>query len=76
MQTGVAYEMARGDNSTEPKHLRVGVNAAMADHSGLATLLIEKGVFTMEEYCEAVANSMEAEKERYQSRMPLNVTLA
>jgi hypothetical protein len=77
MQTGVAYEMNKGarDSATEPKHLRVGVNAAMADQEGLVRLLIRKGVITEEEYFEAVADSMEAELKRYQDRMPPNVEL-
>jgi predicted unusual protein kinase regulating ubiquinone biosynthesis (AarF/ABC1/UbiB family) len=77
MQTGVAYEMNKGlrDPATEPKHLRVGINAAMADHEGLARLLIRKGVITEEEYVESMADAMERELKRYQDRMPPNVEL-
>ena len=77
MQTGVAYEMNKGgrDPATEPKHLRVGINAAMADHEGLVRLLIRKGLITDEEYREAIADSMEAELKRYQDRMPPNMEL-
>lgn len=35
-----------------------------ADAAGLATLLIEKGVITTEEYLDAVADSAEREAER------------
>lgn len=66
MQTGVAYKMVSHPDETTPKHLRVGVNAAMADQSGLVRLLIEKGVFTEEEYVKAVADSMERERDLYQ----------
>jgi hypothetical protein len=78
MQTGVAYEMSTSPAAAaaSPKHLRVGVNAAMSDQAGLAELLIRKGLITKEEYCEAVADSMEKERQRYQDRMPANVTLA
>lgn len=80
MQTGVAVDQSRGSNDGTPKHLRVGINAAMADHAGLADLLIEKGLFTREEYVKAIADSMEREKKRYedhlQSRYGLKVTLA
>ncbi len=76
MQTGVAYEMGKGKAGTEPKHLRVGVNAAMSDHEGLVRLLIAKGLFTEEEYVTAIADAMERERDRYQERMPSNVILA
>jgi|SRR5579885_1759095 len=66
MQTGVAFDQSRGSNDGTPKHLRVGINAAMADHAGLVTLLIDKGVFTREEYTKAIADSMEREKQRYE----------
>lgn len=65
MQSGVAADMA--DTGIEqPKHLRVGINAAMADQAGLAALLMAKGIFTEEEYLDAIATSMEAEKARYE----------
>lgn len=59
MQSGV--EFTKDKTGQEPKHLRVGINAAMSDMSGLATLLIEKGVITLEEYEKAVADAMERE---------------
>ena len=67
MQSGVAMEMNFHPSPTEPKHLRVGVNSAMSDMGGLATLLIEKGVITREEYTKAVADAMEREKQRYEA---------
>jgi hypothetical protein len=69
MQTGVAYEHSRDASDGTPKHLRVGINAAMADHGGLVRLLIAKGVFTEDEYVEAVADSMEAEAKRYEEHL-------
>jgi predicted unusual protein kinase regulating ubiquinone biosynthesis (AarF/ABC1/UbiB family) len=64
MQTCVAYEMNKErDPPTEPKHLRVGINTAMADQEGIVRLLIRKGIFTEEEYFEAIADSMEARTE-------------
>lgn len=45
----------------EPKHLRVGIDMSKADMAGLVTLLIEKGVFTIEEYTAAIENSAEDE---------------
>lgn len=52
-----------------PKHLRVGVNAAMVGHGGLVVLLIAKGVFTEEEYLKAIADKMEAEQATYEERL-------
>lgn len=69
MQSGVAFEMEQDPGPTSPKHLRVGVNAAMSDAGGLATLLISKGIFTREEYIEAVADSMEREVARYEQHL-------
>ena len=69
MQSGVAMEMNHKRQPTEPKHLRVGINAAMADHCGLVQLLLSKGLITEAEYLEAITKSMEAEKERYEKRL-------
>lgn len=67
MQSGVAVEMNHNPKPTEPKHLRVGINAAMVDHAGLAQLLMDKGIITEEEYLAAIAVSMEKEKLRYET---------
>lgn len=69
MQSGVAMTMNYEDTLTTPKHLRVGVNAAMSDQGGLVTLLIAKGVFTKEEYLAAIADSMEKEKDTYEEQL-------
>lgn len=68
MQSGVKMEMelTPTTSATDPKHLRVGVNSALADHGGLVALLIAKGVFTEEEYFQAIADSMRKERERYE----------
>lgn len=47
----------------EPKHLRVGIDMSKADMKGLVTLLIEKGVFTKEEYLDAITQSAKEEVE-------------
>src|SRR5687767_13839287 len=39
MQTGVAFKMEKDNKDTTPKHLRVGINAAMVDHAALTNLL-------------------------------------
>lgn len=71
MQSGVALDHSRGSQDGTPKHLRVGVNAAMCEHAALAALLISKGVFTRDEYEAAVALEMEAEVARYRERLEL-----
>lgn len=64
---------------TGPKHLRAGVNSAMADHGALVKLLIEKGLLTGDEYRAAIVEMMEAERDRYAqeltARMGVRVTL-
>ena len=71
MQSGVAMEMNDPDraSSTEPKHLRVGINTALVDHGSLVRLLIAKGVITDVEYHQAITEGMEAEKESYERRL-------
>ena len=69
MQSGVAMEMNYDSSSTQPKHLRVGVNSALVDSSALAELLITKGVITKDEYFEAIAAGMEREAESYRARL-------
>lgn len=62
------------------KHIRVGVDTSKSDMGGLATLLIEKGVFTRLEYYEAMVEAMRMEKERMEKdlsqRMGGRVSLA
>lgn len=77
MQTGVALEMARGDDAAGDqdaqrahKHLRVGINSCMVTDAALANLLMRKRIITLEEYQEEVADQMEAEVQRYQERHP------
>lgn len=67
MQSGV--EFSRDKNDQTPKQLRVGVNAALSDAGGLATLLISKGVFTKEEYELAITQAMAREVENYRHKI-------
>ena len=67
MQSGVAMEMNSNPEPTQPKHLRVGVNVALCDHTALVRLLVEKGVITEDEYREAAADEMEREVGRYEA---------
>jgi hypothetical protein len=85
MQSGVKTDMATDPNqnsqgATTPKHLRVGLNGALADQGALAKLLIAKGIFTEAEYLDAIADAAEAEQARYEQllsdRFGKPVTLA
>jgi hypothetical protein len=67
MQAGVEYLKDKSDQA--PKMLRVGVNAAMSDQSGLASLLIKKGIITQAEYAKAMADAMEREADRYEAEV-------
>lgn len=69
VQSGVAMEHARGSNDGSPKHLRVGINSCMITEQGLAQLLMDKGLFTLEEYHKYVAEAAEQEKLRYEAAL-------
>lgn len=72
VQSATAYEIsAFGFNSAsaDPKSLRVGINSAMVETHALASLLMEKGVFTEEEYLTSLVNCAEAEKKRMTERV-------
>jgi hypothetical protein len=70
MQSGVAFFLGRDANysSCQPKHLRVGINAAMSDHGALVAILIEKGVFTEAEYAGKLTEFMEREVATYEKK--------
>lgn len=65
MQSGVAMRMNYDAASTEPKHLRVGVNTAHVASAAIVELLVEKGVITREEYLSKLADVMETERDSY-----------
>jgi hypothetical protein len=48
------------------KHERTGINAGRVDIGALTKLLIERGVFTEEEWWKAACEMMQAEVERYE----------
>jgi hypothetical protein len=68
VQSGVAMEQNFSDASS-PKHLRTGLDLRAADIAALATLLMQKGVFTLDEYEKALADAAEEEKARYEERV-------
>lgn len=59
VQTCIAFNPDQSDQ--EPKHMRVGIDMGKSDQAGLATLLMEKGLFTLTEYTKAVADAAERE---------------
>jgi hypothetical protein len=67
MQAGVALDETHDPKNMTPKHLRVGINAAMSDAGGLAKLLIDKGLITEEEYLTAITESAEREHKTYEA---------
>lgn len=69
MQSGVAATMHYDDHSTQPKHLRVGINSAMVETSALAKLLIDKGVINEEEWFDSLNFMMEQEVKRYEEQL-------
>lgn len=74
MQTGVKMLIDnQGTSSGEasPKHLRVGVNAAMIDAGAQVSLLIKKGIFTEEEYFQALAEFSERDQKSYEEKVAL-----
>lgn len=66
MQSGVAAKMALDPTDTTPKHLRVGVNSAMLEHSALVLLLMRTGVITEADYWAAQADAAEQERALYE----------
>lgn len=62
-------EIEQGSTDVTPKHLRVGVNTALADAGALVKLLIDKGLFTEDEYFDALVESMQREVDAYEARL-------
>jgi hypothetical protein len=70
MQSGVKFEQELGmSDAQSPKHLRVGVNSAITQNSGLVILLVEKGVITWREYWQAQIDAFRREVAGYEQRL-------
>lgn len=70
VQSGIATLLGAGKaRMCEPKHMRVGLDMARADAGALAELLIAKGVFTSEEYHEALVRGAQREVDSYTQRV-------
>lgn len=59
VQTAIAFNPERPQD--QYKDLRTGIDMSKSDMAGLATLLIAKGIFTLEEYLAAIADAAERE---------------
>lgn len=66
MQSGIAMKMNYDRRDLEEKHLRVGVNSALIETGAIATLLLEKGIITEQEYWEKLCKFMRQEVEAYE----------
>lgn len=69
VQSGVAMKIKYDGLSIRPKQLRVGVNSALVFNAALVRLLVDKGVFTQEEYAEAAVQEMAEEVTRYENEL-------
>lgn len=65
VQSGVKYDSDSGGEENQ-KHLRTGINLAMCDHGALVLLLMEKGLFTEEEYQDSRIKILQIEVEKYE----------
>lgn len=76
VQTCIAFNL--NTMAMEPKHLRVGIDMSKVDQAALANLLIKKGLFTLEEYLEALADQAEVEakarEDDLSAQLGVNVT--
>lgn len=69
VQTGVAYTLEYDPSPGTPKHLRTGLDLSKAEHGALVRLLIAKGLFTEDEYLQAIVDAVEEEKRAYEQRL-------
>ena len=60
------------DKVSDSHIVRSCINATMVNISAIATLMIEKGYVTVEEYYRAVAEAMEKEAESHERRLMEN----
>ena len=69
LQTGVKTELEFDPSPGTPKHLRTGVNSAIVQASGLALLLIDKGIITEHEYWRFQVDAFRREVTAYEERL-------
>ena len=72
MQTAIAALISLraggmgGTLEQDLKHLRTGIDLSKSDACGLARLLIAKGIFTEQEYVDAITQSVKEEADNYE----------
>lgn len=73
VQSGIAMDLQRkyigrlSETTIDAlKHLRVGIDTSKSDQAALVGILIAKGIFTLEEYVDALHINMEREVESYE----------
>lgn len=69
MQTGIAYLLEKDPTPSHPKHVRLGINSAMVQNAALATILMDKGIMTRDEYDKVMADMSEAEVALYEAEL-------
>ena len=72
IQSGVKYDMESRpleSHNTDVKHLRTGVNLGMSYHGALVVLLIEKGLFTKDEYVDKMIEFLRREVASYEKML-------
>jgi hypothetical protein len=67
VQSAVKFMLENDQQMGTPKDLRTGLDLRASDMKGLAYLLIAKGVFTEDEYIEAVIKAAVEEGDRYEA---------
>jgi hypothetical protein len=72
IQSAIAHEIGLGRKVITPKHMRTSIELSRADQGGLALLLIAKGVFTAEEYAEAMRLAANTELAMREAEHPGN----
>jgi hypothetical protein len=69
MQSGVMGLLEINPTLAEDKHVRVGITSNQVSDAAVARLLIEKGIFTLDEYHAALAAEMDAEVDRLEATL-------
>jgi hypothetical protein len=72
IQSAFDHEIGLGRKVITPKHMRTSIELSRADQGGLALLLIAKGVFTAEEYAEAMRLAANTELAMREAEHPGN----
>lgn len=78
VQTGIGWTIAIENDDADVnadvnlrahKHLRTGIDTSKSDFGAMARLLIAKGIFSEDEYIDALIDGMEREKTTYETEL-------